>query len=205
MVEAGLREVDDPSRAFLVEHERPAPGSVVAPTLEGSRPLLVEVQALVAPSGYGTPARRGAASIRTGWPARRRPRAAGRHRARQPRRLREPGRRPRRRRAGTRPAAGARARRRRCATSRSIHGPSRSAKSGCSASCAGSAGWSAGCARRPGSASSGRSFRGAAARRRANPSRAWISWPWRRSGRPSTRRSGARRRGVARRPPAMLG
>ena len=59
MVEAGLREVDDPSRAFLVEHERPAPGSVVAPTLEGSRPLLVEVQALVAPSGYGTPARRG--------------------------------------------------------------------------------------------------------------------------------------------------
>jgi DNA repair protein RadA/Sms len=59
MVEAGLQEVDDPSRAFLVEHERPAPGSVVAPTLEGSRPLLVEVQALVAPSGYGTPARRG--------------------------------------------------------------------------------------------------------------------------------------------------
>jgi DNA repair protein RadA/Sms len=59
MVEAGLREVDDPSRAFLVEHERAAPGSVVAPTLEGSRPLLVEVQALVAPSGYGTPARRG--------------------------------------------------------------------------------------------------------------------------------------------------
>jgi DNA repair protein RadA/Sms len=59
MAESGLREVDDPSRAFLVEHERPAPGSVVAPTLEGSRPLLVEVQALVAPSGYGTPARRG--------------------------------------------------------------------------------------------------------------------------------------------------
>ena len=59
MVEAGLREVDDPSRAFLVEHDGPAPGSVVAPTLEGSRPLLVEVQALVAPSGYGTPARRG--------------------------------------------------------------------------------------------------------------------------------------------------
>ena len=33
------------------------PGSVVAPTLEGSRPLLVEVQALVAPAGYGTPRR----------------------------------------------------------------------------------------------------------------------------------------------------
>ena len=38
MVEAGLREVDDPSRAFLVEHERPAPGSVVAPTLGGQPP-----------------------------------------------------------------------------------------------------------------------------------------------------------------------
>jgi DNA repair protein RadA/Sms len=59
MAETGLREIADPSRAFLVEHQRPAPGSVVAPTLEGSRPLLVEVQALVAPSGYGTPARRG--------------------------------------------------------------------------------------------------------------------------------------------------
>jgi len=58
MAEAGLREVTDPSRAFLVEHDSPAPGSVVAPTLEGSRPLLVEVQALVAPSGYGTPTRR---------------------------------------------------------------------------------------------------------------------------------------------------
>ena len=58
MVEAGLIEVADPARAFLADHERPAPGSVVAPTLEGSRPILVEVQALVAPAGYGTPARR---------------------------------------------------------------------------------------------------------------------------------------------------
>ncbi|HYN49263.1 MAG TPA: DNA repair protein RadA [Candidatus Nanopelagicales bacterium] len=54
MVEAGLREVADPARAFLVEHPVPAPGSVVAATLEGSRALLVEVQALVAPAGYGT-------------------------------------------------------------------------------------------------------------------------------------------------------
>jgi DNA repair protein RadA/Sms len=54
MVEAGLREVADPARAFLVEHPVPAPGSVVAATLEGSRALLVEVQALVAPTGYGT-------------------------------------------------------------------------------------------------------------------------------------------------------
>ncbi len=58
MGEAGLREVADPGRAFLAEHDAPAPGSVVAPTLEGSRPLLVEVQALVSPAGYGTPARR---------------------------------------------------------------------------------------------------------------------------------------------------
>ena len=57
MVEAGLREVADPARAFLVDHEVPAPGSVVAATLEGSRALLVEVQALVAPTGYGTPRR----------------------------------------------------------------------------------------------------------------------------------------------------
>jgi DNA repair protein RadA/Sms len=58
MSEAGLREVADPGRAFLAEHDGGAPGSVVAATLEGSRPLLAEVQALVAPAGYGTPARR---------------------------------------------------------------------------------------------------------------------------------------------------
>ncbi|MES2210351.1 MAG: DNA repair protein RadA [Chloroflexota bacterium] len=56
--ERGLSEVSDPARAFLVEHEGPAPGSVVAATMEGTRPLLVEVQALVAPAGYGTAARR---------------------------------------------------------------------------------------------------------------------------------------------------
>jgi DNA repair protein RadA/Sms len=58
MAGTGLQEVSDPARAFLAEHPEPAPGSVVAPTLEGSRPLLVEVQALVAPAGYGTPARK---------------------------------------------------------------------------------------------------------------------------------------------------
>ena len=54
----GLREVADPARAFLAEHSEAAPGSVVAPTMEGSRPLLVEVQALVSAAGYGTPARK---------------------------------------------------------------------------------------------------------------------------------------------------
>ena len=54
----GLREVSDPARAFLADHAEAAPGSVVAPTMEGSRPLLVEVQALVSAAGYGTPARK---------------------------------------------------------------------------------------------------------------------------------------------------
>lgn len=57
MGEGGLAEVRDPARAFLAEHDAPAPGSVVAPTLEGSRPLLVEVQALVAPTGAPAPRR----------------------------------------------------------------------------------------------------------------------------------------------------
>ncbi len=58
MGETGLTEVADPGRAFLAEHEGASPGSVVAATLEGSRPLLIEVQALVSPAGYSTPARR---------------------------------------------------------------------------------------------------------------------------------------------------
>ena len=57
MSDGGLSEVADPARAFLAEHDGPAPGSVVAPTLEGSRPLLVEVQGLVAPGPGGTPRR----------------------------------------------------------------------------------------------------------------------------------------------------
>jgi DNA repair protein RadA/Sms len=57
MGEVGMTEVADPARALLAEHDGPAPGSVVAPTLEGSRPLLVEVQGLVAPGPGGTPRR----------------------------------------------------------------------------------------------------------------------------------------------------
>ncbi len=57
MGEAGMSEVTDPARAFLAQHDEPAPGSVVAPTLEGSRPILVEVQALVAPGAIGSPRR----------------------------------------------------------------------------------------------------------------------------------------------------
>ena len=58
MRDQGLAEVADPARAFLAEHDGPAPGSVVAPTLEGSRPLLVEVQALVSAARFGSPVRR---------------------------------------------------------------------------------------------------------------------------------------------------
>jgi DNA repair protein RadA/Sms len=57
MAENGLAEVADPSRAFLAATTEHAPGSVAGATLEGSRPLLVEVQALVAPGGYGSPRR----------------------------------------------------------------------------------------------------------------------------------------------------
>ena len=54
---AGLRELADAASAFLGHGSRDAPGLVVAAVLEGSRPLLVEVQALVAPAGFGPPRR----------------------------------------------------------------------------------------------------------------------------------------------------
>src|SRR5258706_3047739 len=59
MLEGGLREVMNPSEAFLSHGagERAEPGAAVGASLAGSRPLLVEVQALVATSFYGTPQR----------------------------------------------------------------------------------------------------------------------------------------------------
>ena len=47
MTDKGLRGVSNPSRLFLSTHEKPVPGSCVLATLEGTRPLLVEIQALV--------------------------------------------------------------------------------------------------------------------------------------------------------------
>jgi DNA repair protein RadA/Sms len=47
MVEQGLKEVRNPSAIFLSKHETPVPGSVITVAREGSRPLLVEVQALL--------------------------------------------------------------------------------------------------------------------------------------------------------------
>jgi DNA repair protein RadA/Sms len=57
MADGGLREVRNPSQVFLGERPASAPGSVVAATMQGARPLLVEVQALVSSAGYGTPRR----------------------------------------------------------------------------------------------------------------------------------------------------
>jgi DNA repair protein RadA/Sms len=57
MTGAGLAEVANPSALFLGEREAPAPGSVVFAGIEGTRPLLVEIQALVAPSQLSQPRR----------------------------------------------------------------------------------------------------------------------------------------------------
>jgi DNA repair protein RadA/Sms len=57
MTEGGLKEVHNPSAIFLSRHEQAVPGSVVMVTWEGTRPLLVEVQALVDDSQLGNPRR----------------------------------------------------------------------------------------------------------------------------------------------------
>jgi DNA repair protein RadA/Sms len=57
MVTGGLREVANPSELFLGDRTGSSPGAAVFAGIEGTRPLLVEIQALVAPSGLGTPRR----------------------------------------------------------------------------------------------------------------------------------------------------
>lgn len=57
MVQEGLSEVENPSALFLSQRHQNVPGSAVLAALEGTRPLLVEVQALVSPSALGTPRR----------------------------------------------------------------------------------------------------------------------------------------------------
>ena len=57
MHEDGLAEVSNPSEIFLSERPKHGAGSVVTPTMEGSRPILVEIQALVAPSYFAAPRR----------------------------------------------------------------------------------------------------------------------------------------------------
>lgn len=57
MHEEGLREVQNPSELFLSERRYGASGSTVVASIEGTRPILIEVQALVTPTSYGVPQR----------------------------------------------------------------------------------------------------------------------------------------------------
>ena len=57
MTGKGLVEINNPSALFLSERDKPAPGSVVFAGIEGTRPVLVELQALVAPSPHSQPRR----------------------------------------------------------------------------------------------------------------------------------------------------
>ena len=57
MNEKGLTEVPNPSAVFLAERSAVSPGSVVTSCMEGTRPILVEIQGLVSSSGLGTPRR----------------------------------------------------------------------------------------------------------------------------------------------------
>jgi len=57
MTESGLKGIANPSELFLAERQEGSPGSAVVPTIEGSRPMLVEVQALVSATTFGTPRR----------------------------------------------------------------------------------------------------------------------------------------------------
>ena len=57
MKDSGLSEVLNPSEFFLSERVQPASGSVVMPSIEGSRPILIELQALVVPTNLGVPRR----------------------------------------------------------------------------------------------------------------------------------------------------
>ncbi|MEZ4645589.1 MAG: DNA repair protein RadA [Chloroflexota bacterium] len=57
MVEKGMMEVPNPSEAFLAERQVNAPGSAIAVTVEGTRPLLVEMQALASSTTFSNPRR----------------------------------------------------------------------------------------------------------------------------------------------------
>ena len=66
MTQGGLLAVENPSELFLGDRESTASGSAVTALLEGTRPVLVEIQALAAKAGYGTPQR-----VATGFDGRR--------------------------------------------------------------------------------------------------------------------------------------
>jgi DNA repair protein RadA/Sms len=54
---SGLKEIKNPSKIFLSDRNRTVPGSVITATIEGTRPLLTEIQALVSPTSFGYPRR----------------------------------------------------------------------------------------------------------------------------------------------------
>ena len=66
MQSSGLREVDNPSELLLSKKEEELSGTAIASTIEGMRPLMIEIQALVSTAVYGTPQR-----STTGYPAKR--------------------------------------------------------------------------------------------------------------------------------------
>ncbi len=57
MKDQGLKEVSNPSAIFLSERSKSAPGSVVTASMEGTRPILVEIQGLASNTNFGTPRR----------------------------------------------------------------------------------------------------------------------------------------------------
>ncbi|GAA6615367.1 DNA repair protein RadA [Scytonema sp. NUACC26] len=59
MIDTGLREVPNPSELFLGNRDDPAPGTALVVACEGTRPIVVELQALVSPTSYPSPRRAG--------------------------------------------------------------------------------------------------------------------------------------------------
>lgn len=57
MIDRGLREVPNPSELFLGNRDEPAPGTAIVVACEGTRPIVVELQALVSPTSYSSPRR----------------------------------------------------------------------------------------------------------------------------------------------------
>lgn len=55
--EKGMEEIANPSVLFMAEHIEPAPGTILTATIDGARPIVVEIQALVAPTSFGYPKR----------------------------------------------------------------------------------------------------------------------------------------------------
>lgn len=57
MLGSGLREVSNPSEILISQKDGPINGATIGATIEGNRPLLIEIQSLVSPASYGTPQR----------------------------------------------------------------------------------------------------------------------------------------------------